>query len=119
MTSGYFKGVYHVYPSSFRENYTEMEEFYFECFEDCFPLNEKEGLHNILGESDFKRLLLDFEEVANIKEIEFYFEILGKIEVRYVSFDTYYGTEHDIEFDFPEVNIRLLKESEADFFNER
>jgi hypothetical protein len=118
MIRGYFKGIYHVYPSWIREGTQDIEEFEFQCFENCFVSEEfeREGLAELLQSVNYKELLLDFSEIIAIKDKEFYFEIVGEVDAEFVTFETPCGTEHDVEIDFPNCSINILEEAVANKF---
>lgn len=117
---GVFKGVYHVYPCDHSRNRIGIEELYFECLEKCLPSAnlQRSDLSITLKDSNLPSYLLSLPEVEKYleSEKEFYFEVYSNITVDFVSFDTYSGTEHDVELDFPNYVIKKLDESAVPYF---
>lgn len=67
-----------------------------------------------LSNCGFDAHLLGLDEIEKIKDEEFYFEIVGKGYVEYISFWTDCGTEHDMEFPIEDCRIALLDKKIAE-----
>ena len=95
----HFSGVFHVYPSDEKDK-RYIEELFFTVHDTRFPSQYLQGIDasQELDEGCFIEQFLELEDIEKNKEKEFYFEIKGSGYIDYSTFETYYGTEHDVEY---------------------
>jgi hypothetical protein len=110
---GKFKGLYHVYTDNGKRN---IEEFYFDSFEDILLSKDITRGHSMADEFNdgmYYEQFLELEEILTNKSEEFYFEIIGEMEINFFSSSWEYSNEVDSEFELPLYKIALVDEKLA------
>ncbi len=109
---GRFKGVYHVY---LHEGRRYIEEFMFESFEDILPSAScPQTMSDEFRNGSYENQFLELPEVESIKSDEFYFEILGYMEINFYKCGSYeYPNEFDSEMLIDRYVVKQMVEKEA------
>ncbi len=109
---GRFKGVYHVYLHNGKRY---IEEFMFESFEDILPSDiHGPTMSEEFHDSSYEDQLLELPEVESIKSDEFYFEILGSVEINFYKCGSYeYPNEIDREMLIDPYVVKQMDEKIA------
>ena len=113
---GKFKGVYHVYDY---DGQRHIEEYFYECFEETMPTCNDRTLSDEYKDSHYSNQLLELDEIEKIESEDFFFEILGVMEINFYNYSWEYPNEVDSEMVIDKYTINILDEKTAQRFSNK
>lgn len=102
--SGKFKGIFHVYEI---HGHRYIETYSFVGFEDTFLSDNIKSLEDEFRDGGHQFDLLNYTEIADIESKDFFFEIVGDMEIDFFhsSWEDYSEVDSELNLDNYKINI--------------